>query len=441
MNRAISHLTDGMLHRIGNASLRRSIGKLTEISATRLATSLSGISVGEVCLLRNPHSGAELKAQAVSVVEGQAILAPIGTVDGLGPDTEVIATGKPFQFAAGDFLLGRVLDGLGTPIDGPMPEVSGALWRRAECETPNPLDRPLIDDIFETGVRVIDGMLTLGEGQRIGVFGDPGGGKSTLLGSLARNSRADVCILGLIGERGREVREFMDRQLPPDFRERCVVVVATADRPAMERMLAAHTAVSLAAYFRERGQKVLLLLDSLTRFARALREVGLAAGEQPVRRGFTPSVYAELPRLIERCGRTNAGPMTAIYTVLTENDGVGDPIGEEVMSLTDGHITLSGKLGQSGHYPAVDVLRSKSRLFSELSSPQHAAAASKARALLAKYQEIELLIQVGEYKAGGDALADEAVRKRDQLNAFLRQDRHSRSGFNETLEALMALAK
>jgi type III secretion protein N (ATPase) len=419
--------------------LRRVIGRLNEVGPGGLSTTLGDVAIGEICRLRDPHSGQETISQVVAIRNGRAILAPIGTTDGLSARTDVIPEYGPFTFWCGMEMLGGVYDGLGNRIDGKLVTRKGMIQRDIVPRAPSPLDRPLIDSIMPTGISAVDGVLTCGIGQRVALLGPPGAGKSTFIGALARNASADICVLALIGERGRELREFLDRQLPPEFRERCIVVASTSDRPAMERVIGAHIATSIAEYFRERGHHVLLLFDSVTRFARALREVGLASGEQPVRRGFTPSVYAELPRLIERCGKDPNGAITALYTVLLENDGMNDPIAEEIVSLTDGHLVLAGKLAQAGHYPALDVLRSTSRVMNEIVDDRHLAASRKLRALMARYEEVELLVQVGEYEEGRDALADEAIAKRDRIHAFLRQPNMRNRPFAETVADLERL--
>jgi ATP synthase in type III secretion protein N len=339
----------------------------------------------------------------------------------------------------GEALLGRVLDGRGQPIDslGPVPD---ALSRRAlHAPSPSPMQRALIDAPFETGVRAIDTLLTLGAGQRVGVFAAAGGGKSTLLGMLARFCVADVIVIALIGERGREVREFIEDSLGAEGLARSVIVCATSDRPAMERVRAAHHATAIAEGFRAEGKRVLLLMDSVTRFARALREIGLAAGEPAVRRGFPPSVFAELPRLFERAGTDTQGSITAVYTVLLEDEEGGDPIGEEVRSILDGHIILSRKLGAAGHYPAIDVLGSLSRLFPRLASPDHREAAQRVRALMAKHAEIEFLVQVGEYRQGSDPLADKAIAAKPEIEALLRQDAVTPEPFATSLMLLQGV--
>lgn len=427
--------------RLHKAQLYKSVGKLTDISPVRLTADIEGVAIGDICEMIDRETGYTGFARVVSINTGTAILAPLGAIEGLSAGAEVIPTGEDFTFTCGDGLLGSMLDGLGRPLEAGF-STSGSDWvkRRISPTQINPLSRPPIDTVFESGVKAIDGLNTLGEGQRIGLFGDPGSGKSTLMGSLARNCNADVCVLAMIGERGREVREFMERQLPPEFRSRSVVIASTSDSPAMQRILGGYIATSIAEYFRDQGKSVLLLFDSVTRFARALREVGLAAGEAAVRRGFTPSVYAELPRLIERCGKTERGSITAIYTVLTENEGLDDPIAEEVRSITDGHIILSSELAHSGRYPAIDVLQSRSRLMNEIVTPEHIRASSKVRMLMSKFLEIELLLQVGEYKEGADPVADEAIAKREQIAQFLTQNSHDGAAYPEILEQLIACA-
>ncbi|CAK0762639.1 flagellum-specific ATP synthase FliI (fragment) [Gammaproteobacteria bacterium] len=291
------------------------------------------------------------------------------------------------------------------------------------------------------GLRVLDGLLTCGEGQRMGIFAAAGGGKSTLLSSLVRGAQVDVCVLALIGERGREVREFLDRDLGPEGLARSVVVIATSDRTAMERAKAAYVATAVAEYFRDRNQRVLLLMDSVTRFARALREIGLAAGEPPTRRGFPPSVFATLPQLMERAGQSDKGSITALYTVLVEGDDMTEPVADETRSILDGHIVLSRKLASANHYPAIDVLASISRVMSAVATRDHKEAAGRLRNLLAKYQDVELLVKIGEYQKGSDPVADQALAKIDAINRFLRQGTDERSRFEDTLETLKAMMR
>ena len=430
-----------LLHsKLSNASFYAPVASIIEAYPTRIITSLQTSFVGEICNIHSPGSDKLYQAQTVAIEDGKAILAPLQDISGLSSDAEVIPTGLPFKIHVGDALLGRVLDGLGEPLDERPLDKDTLIERDVAPQSISPMDRPIIDKPLQTGIRSLDAFTTLGQGQRVSVLGDPGSGKTTLLSMLARNADADVCILVLIGERGREIRELLDRQLPPEFREKCVVVASTSEKPAMERLMASHLGLAIAEYFRDQGKHVLLMFDSVTRFARAQREVSLAAGEPVVRRGYTSSVYTELPRLVERCGRTNKGAISAIFTVLTESEGIGDPIAEELTSLTDGHIILSPKLGQAGHFPAVDVLRSRSRLMSELVDSEHQNNANKIRDLMGKYNEVELLIQVGEYKKGSDLKADEAIAKHDAINTFLQQAPDENSPLDKTTTQLKGLA-
>ncbi len=418
--------------------LQRMSGALTSVLANRLLTNVPNLVIGDICSLENGTDAEPMRAQVIGVDANGATLAPLGVTDGLSTLTRVVPHWRPLEVACGDGMLGGVFDGLGRPIDGR--DVAVSCHRSITAQEVNPLERPLVKRANPTGIKAIDGLLTVGMGQRIGIFGGSGSGKTSLIGALARNFSCDVVVLGLIGERGREIREFLDRQLPPETRARCVIVTSTSDRPAMERVTGAHVASTIAEYFRDQGKHVLLILDSVTRFARALREVGLAAGEGAVRRGFTPSVYAELPRLVERSGMSATGAITAIYTVLAEDEQGDDPIVEEIQSLTDGHIHLSSRLGQSGHYPAIDILRSNSRLMNEIVSPDHASSAQRLRELMAKYTEVEMLLQVGEYRRGSDTLADEAIDKHPAIIQFLKQQLREASPPGQTLQALAQLA-
>ncbi len=403
----------------------REIGEITDVSASRIVTTLKDVFVGEKCVLRLPESGREIGAQVVAIEKERAILSPMEDIEGISSNTEVIGTGEPCKIWVGNELIGRVLDGLGRPVDGHEFKTNNMEQIKITPPTVDALDRPVIDDVFETGVKSIDGFNTIGNGQRMAIFGEAGAGKSTLLAMLARHSDSDVVVLAMIGERGREVNEFLERQLPPEVRKRCIVVASTSDRPAMERIMAAHSAVTIAEHFRTQGQKVLMLFDSATRFARALREVGLSAGEKAVRSGFTPSVYAELPKLIERTGKTSTGAITAFFTVLVENDGVNDPVAEEIASLTDGHLVLDAALARSGIYPAINVLKSKSRLMNEICTEEHIGASNDLRKLMAKYIDLELLIQVGEYVAGTDPVADMAIECNPAIEGLLKQHTHA----------------
>jgi len=395
--------------------------------------------VGELCELVTPGEP-PLLAEVVGFHRHTAILTPLGSTTGLSALTEVVPTGRGHDCPVGPALLGRVLDALGRPLDdkGPLGPHERAPVQR---EPVRPLARRSIDRALATGVRAIDGLLTLGVGQRIGVFSPPGVGKSTLLGMLARGSTADVNVVVLVGERGREVQEFIQQNLGEAGLARTVVIVSTSDRPPMERIKSAYVGTTIAEYFRDQGAKVLLLVDSLTRFARAQREIGLASGEPPTRRSYPPSIFSMLPHLLERAGQGAVGSMTAVYTVLTEGDEENDPIAEEVRSILDGHIVLSRKLAAANQFPAIDVPASVSRVMTNVVSGEHAAAAARWRALMARYQELELLIQIGEYRPGGDAFADHAVRLRESMQAFLAQAPGEQQPFAASVAALRRLAQ
>ncbi|WP_445222890.1 type III secretion system ATPase SctN (plasmid) [Bradyrhizobium sp. Pa8] len=414
-------------------------GRVLQIVGTIIRATAPGARIGDLCTLRNPENNFELSAEIVGVERDIAILTPLGEMRGLSTLTEVVPIGEPLMVPAGSTLLGRVIDGLGHPLDtlthGPLlPEARVPVHSKA----PAPLTRRIIDRVLPVGIRAIDGLLTCGEGQRIGIFAAAGGGKSTLLSMLARSAAADVTVIALIGERGREVQEFIEHNLGAEARQRSVLVVSTSDRSCMERVKAAYAATAIAEWYRDQGQRVLLLMDSLTRFARAQREIGLAAGEPPTRRGFPPSVFAALPELVERAGNNDRGSITAFYTVLVEGDDMTEPVADETRSILDGHIVISRTLAMSNHYPAIDILTSVSRVMSTIVSTQHETLAGALRELLAKYQEVELLIRVGEYKKGADSLADTAIAKIDDILAFLRQPTDEQSDFDTMLHELAA---
>jgi type III secretion protein N (ATPase) len=380
-----------------------------------------------------------MKAEVVGFSHGSALLMPMGDMQGISSETEVIPTGQVHLVPVGNSLLGRVLDGMGDPIDtatrGPLhvtryyPVLTGA---------PDPLRRRIIKHPLSLGVRALDGLLTCGEGQRLGVFAAAGGGKSTLMAMLVKGADVDVTVVALIGERGREVREFLEHELGEEGRARSVIVCATSDKSSMERSKAAYVATAIAEYFRDQGKRVLFLMDSVTRFARALREIGLAAGEPPTRRGFPPSVFAALPRLMERVGMGHKGSITALYTVLVEGDDMTEPIADETRSILDGHIILSRKLASANHYPAIDILASVSRVMNMVASDDHKQVAGRFRELMAKYNEIELLVKIGEYKRGADPKADQAIDRIEKLRTFLRQRTDERISFEETLSQMSA---
>ena len=414
-------------------------GRVLQVVGTIIRAVVPGVKIGEMCTLKNPWDSWELQAEVVGFSQEAALLTPLGDIQGVSTTTEVIPSGRVHMVPVGPALLGRVLDGLGRPIDGGPPLAPLAHYP-VYADPPNPMTRKVIKTPVSLGLRALDGLLTCGEGQRLGIFAAAGGGKSTLLSSLVKGSAVDVTVLALVGERGREVREFIEHDLGSEGLKKSVLVVSTSDRSSMERLKAAYVATAIAEYFRDQGKSVLLLMDSVTRFGRALREIGLAAGEPPTRRGFPPSVFSSLPRLMERAGNSEKGSITALYTVLVEGDDMTEPIADETRSILDGHIILSRKLASANHYPAIDILASVSRVMNSVVEPKHRQAASRFRSLMAKYQEVELLVQIGEYKKGADAEADSAIAKINELNAFLRQGQDESSGFQETIEALVALA-
>lgn len=412
---------------------RRPKGRVRQLLGVVVHASVSQVRIGEVCRLVDPVTGREVVAEVIALMDESAILMPVGDLQGLSSLTEVVPTGNELRIPAGDGLLGRVISALGEPLDDePWPPAGVDRTQPVFAQPPTPFARALITQPIQLGIRVLDGLVTCARGQRIGIFGGPGVGKSSLLAKIVRGTDADVVVVALVGERGREVREFVERQLGPEGRARAVIVAATSDRSAMERVKAAHVATAIAESFRDQGRHVLLLVDSITRFARAQREIGLAAGEPPTRRGFPPSLFAALPRLLERAGALEQGSITAVYTVLVEGELSLDPVAEEVMAILDGHIVLSNELAERNHFPAVDVLRSRSRLMDAVTPPQHRADAARIRELMARHADIELLLRVGEYRQGSDVVADEAIARVDRINAFLRQTTDEHCGFGDT---------
>jgi type III secretion protein N (ATPase) len=412
-------------------------GKLQQAVGTLIRASGLRADVGELCRLIDPRSKRELRAEVVGFDADMVLMSPMGPLDGLSGSTQVIATGQRHAVTVGNHLLGRVVDGMGEVfLDEGAPMPATGERRVVNRPAPEPFRRRAIEEVLPVGVQAIDALLSCGVGQRVGVFAPAGCGKSTLLSMLCRHAEADVIVIALVGERGREVQDFMNEALGQAARPRSIVVVATSDRPASERLKAAFVATTYAEFFAAQGKRVLLLVDSVTRLARAAREIGLAAGEPPTRRGFPPSVFTTLPMLFERAGRLDSGSITAFYTVLEETDDGADPVSEEVRSLLDGHIVLSRKLAGKGHFPAIDVLHSTSRLFERIVTPEHLDAARRLRELLSKFNEVEVLIRIGEFQRGADALADQAVEHRGAIDAFLRQSLHHHLPWNATIEAL-----
>ena len=429
---------DRLVAALRSVETLKRVGRVAEARGTLIRATGVNARIGEVCELRDPRSRQVLTAEVVGIERGTALLTPLGTLDGLSTDTEVVSKGFRATVGVGDGLLGRTVDALGNVVDG-QPSPVGLTPVPVYRDAPNAMTRMPIRQPFHTGVRALDAVLTVGEGQRVGIFAAAGGGKSTLMGMLCR-SAADVNVIVLLGERGREVREFIDDNLGAEGLRKSIIVVATSDRPALERSRAAYVGTAIAEYFRDQGKRVLLLLDSVTRFARALRDVALAVGEPPARRGYPPSVFSALPRLFERTGNNERGSITAFYTVLLE-DEEGDPIGEEVRSILDGHVYLSRKLAAANHFPAIDVLASASRVMPRVTQPAHLRAAGLLRKHLAKYQDVELLLQIGEYKRGSDADADEAIRNIPVIRKLLQQSAQQRTGFDESVAALVGMLK
>jgi type III secretion protein N (ATPase) len=407
-------------------------GKIVEVGATMVKAWLPWASMGELCRVEPDGTLAEV----VALRDGYAFLSLFDVAVGLYCGQLVSTSGREHTIPVGDFLLGKTVDGLGRMLRNEHPPEQGVEWRPLHAPAPDPLKRELISQPLPLGVRALDGILTCGRGQRLGIFAAAGGGKSTLLSMLCDGTDADILVLALVGERGREVREFLEHTLSAEALTRCVVVVATSERPALERLKASFTATTIAEFFRDQGKNVLLMVDSLTRYARAAREVGLASGEPPVAAGFPPSVFATLPRLLERAGPAEKGSITGLYTVLVEGDNMNEPVADEVRSILDGHIILSRKLAEANHYPAIDVGASVSRIMGQITEPDHRRLAGKLRRLMAVYREIELLVRVGEFQKGQDPEADEALARWPQIRNFLCQPVNERFAFQDTMKLL-----
>ena len=414
-------------------------GQVTGVVGLVIQSRGPRVMVGELCRLTPGGDSREgLWAEVVGFRENQVLLMPLGSVEGLQPGWEVRATGGAHPVGVGPGLLGRVLDGLGRPIDGKGPLTLTGHYP-VNADPPDALTRQRIAEPLSTGVRAIDGLITLGKGQRLGIFAGSGVGKSTLLGMMARGTTAGVNVIALVGERGREVREFIEEDLGEEGLRRSVVVVATSDQPALVRIRGALVATAIAEYFRNQGEDVLLMMDSVTRLAMAQREVGLAVGEPPATRGYTPSVFALLPRLLERSGTSDIGSITGIYTVLVDGDDVNEPIADAVRGILDGHVVLARRLAALNHYPAIDVLASVSRTMPQVTSQAHRRAAARFRSNLAVHRENEDLVNIGAYQSGANPMLDHALRKLPLINQYLQQGTHDLTGLNEAMDALFQI--
>lgn len=414
-------------------------GRIKKIVGMTIEATGVTSNIGDICKI-NIDDNTEAMAEVVGMVGDITQLMPYSEIDGIGSDSTVVNTGDKLMVGVGEELIGRTIDALGRPIDGGDPIVTHSLYPINGVAS-NPMARPPIHDVIELGVKAIDGMITVGKGQRIGIFAGSGVGKSTLMGMIARNVKADINVIALVGERGRELVEFIKRDLGPEGLKRSIVVVATSDQPAMMRQKCPLTATAIAEYFRDQGKDVLLMMDSLTRFCMAQREVGLSVGEPPVARGYTPSIYTALPKLLERAGNFDVGSITGIYTVLVEGDDTNEPISDTVRGIIDGHIILSRKIAMRNHYPAIDVLGSLSRLMSEIASPEHKAAAGRIRNMMSIYQDNIDLISIGAYKSGTNPVLDNAISHMNPINQLLQQTVGTKVSFESTVEEMLRISK
>lgn len=424
--------------RLTEKSFVRKMGKVMNVVGLTIESAGPDARLGDICyIIPDKDAGEQIMAEVVGFRDNRTLLMPYEATGGIASGCMVVNAGMPLSVQVGEHLLGKTLDGLGRFIgdEADRERISYPV----EAAPPDPMSRKIISDILPLGVKAVDGLITVGKGQRIGIFAGSGVGKSTLMGMFARNTKADINVIALIGERGREVREFIERDLGEEGMKRSVVVVATSDRPALERKKAAQTATAIAEYFRDQGRDVLLMMDSLTRFSMAQREIGLASGEPPVTRGYPPSVYSEMPKLLERAGCAQKGSITGLYTVLVDGDDFNEPITDTARSILDGHIMLSRKLGHKNHYPAIDVLQSISRCMSQIAERDHKKAAGRLKNVLATYNEAEDLINIGAYKGGSNPDIDYAIEKIKAVNSFLMQDVEEKYTFEETKQMLEEL--
>lgn len=397
-------------------------GKVKELTGLIVRAVVPNVRVGELCYIRIQSDLKLIKAEVVGFKDNDVLLMPLGELEGIGPGNDVIPTGDCLRVPVGEELLGRILDGLGDPVDTETKgELKAKIFYPVHNTPPDPLKRRRITQPISIGVKAIDSMLTTGEGQRVGIFAAAGVGKSTLMGMVARNTEAEINVICLVGERGRELRDFLEHDLGEEGLKRSVVICSTSDQPSLVRAKAAYVATAIAEYFRDQGKKVLMMMDSVTRFARALREIGLALGEPPARQGFPPSVFSTLPKLLERTGNSDKGSITAFYTVLVEGDDMTEPVADEVRSILDGHIVMSRDLANQGHYPAIDVSESVSRVMTNIIGEEHNYAARKLKEVVANYEKERDLILIGAYESGSNPAVDYAIEKIDEVNDFLKQ--------------------
>nr|WP_319488411.1 flagellar protein export ATPase FliI [uncultured Caproiciproducens sp.] len=414
------------------------MGKVKNIVGMMIETTGLKAKVGDICVIRNSNDDKSVMAEVVGFKNSNILLMAYGDIKGIGPGSLVRSTESKLRVPVGDFLVGRTIDATGQPIDG-LGKFNIKQYYNVDSTYTNPLERPRINTRLSFGIKTIDGVLTIGKGQRMGIFAGSGVGKSTLMGMIAKNVKTDVNVIALVGERGREVTEFIEKDLGKEGLARSVLVVATSDQPAMYRVKCATVATAIAEYFKDQGKDVLLMMDSLTRFAMAQREIGLAAGEPPIARGYTPSIYSELPKLLERSGNFKEGSITGIYTVLVEGDDTNEPISDTVRGIIDGHIVLTRSLAHKNHYPAIDVNASISRLMNDIVTEEHKQVAAKIRNLLSVYYQNYDLISIGAYKPGMNHKLDEAVKKIDAIDAFLCQKTDESFSFEETLNMMKEL--
>ena len=420
--------------RLMDKSYYKKMGRVSKVVGLSIESIGPDARLNDLCRIISKDDGRAIYAEVVGFKDKRILLMPFEAVDGISPGCIVENTGKPLMIKVGPDLLGKSLDGLGNPTDGSTITYTGEY--PCEAPPPDPMEREIISEVLPLGVKAVDGLITVGKGQRIGIFAGSGVGKSTLLGMFARNTKADINVIALIGERGREVREFIERDLGEEGMRRSVLIVATSDKPALIRNKAAKTATAIAEYFRDQGKDVLLMMDSLTRFSMAQREIGLASGEPPVTRGYPPSVYSELPKLLERAGMGKTGSITGLYTVLVDGDDFNEPITDTARSILDGHIMLNRKLANKNHYPAIDVLMSISRVMSQIVDKKHKEVAGRFKNVLATYNEAEDLINIGAYKSGSNKEIDYAIQKHDAVNEYLLQRTDEKYEFNQEIKLL-----